>query len=160
MVVKLFSSTDRTTRMRLLQQVNTGSLGTILTCLSYALGYGYKYEYTYLVQVHEYVFGYGYDYVFGYGYDYVFGYGHEYVFGYGYDYAFGYGHEYVFGLESHSPIRIVTFLLELTAFGSFQLHLFVEHLSATIINDQLFPPICQGFADSNPAIREATIRVS
>ena len=36
--------------------------------------------------------------------------------------------------------------------------MFVEHLSATIINDQIFPHICQGFSDSNPAIREATIR--
>ncbi|CAF0712601.1 unnamed protein product [Brachionus calyciflorus] len=39
-----------------------------------------------------------------------------------------------------------------------QLHLFVEHLSASIINDQIFPHICLGFNDSNPAIRESTIR--
>lgn len=39
-----------------------------------------------------------------------------------------------------------------------QLHLFVEHLSASIINDQIFPHICLGFNDSNPAIREGTIR--
>ncbi len=39
-----------------------------------------------------------------------------------------------------------------------QLHLFVEHLSAGIINDQIFPSICQGFADTNPTIRENTIR--
>jgi hypothetical protein len=36
--------------------------------------------------------------------------------------------------------------------------LFVEHLSATSINDQIFPHICSGFSDTNPAIREATIR--
>jgi SCY1-like protein 1 len=39
-----------------------------------------------------------------------------------------------------------------------QLELFVEHLNATIINDQIFPHICQGFSDTNPAIRESTIR--
>lgn len=39
-----------------------------------------------------------------------------------------------------------------------QLHLFVEHLSASIINDQIFPNICQGFSDTNPTIRENTIR--
>jgi SCY1-like protein 1 len=40
-----------------------------------------------------------------------------------------------------------------------QLHLFVEHLTASVINDQIFPHICQGFMDSNPSIRETTIRV-
>ncbi len=40
-----------------------------------------------------------------------------------------------------------------------QLHLFVEHLSASIINDQIFPHLCLGFNDTNPAIRESTIRV-
>lgn len=39
-----------------------------------------------------------------------------------------------------------------------QLHLFIEHLSAGIINDQIFPNICQGFSDNNPTIRENTIR--
>lgn len=41
-----------------------------------------------------------------------------------------------------------------------QLNLFIEHLSPSVINDQLFPHICQGFCDSAPAIREHTIRVS
>ena len=41
-----------------------------------------------------------------------------------------------------------------------QLHLFIEHLSPGVINDQLFPHICQGFNDSSPAIREHTIRVN
>lgn len=36
--------------------------------------------------------------------------------------------------------------------------MFVEHLSASIINDQIFPHICLGFSDTNPAIRENTIR--
>lgn len=39
-----------------------------------------------------------------------------------------------------------------------QLHLFIEHLSVAIINDQIFPQICLGFNDTNPAIRENTIR--
>ncbi len=39
------------------------------------------------------------------------------------------------------------------------MHIFVEHLSATVINDQIFPNICQGFSDTNPSIRENTIRV-
>ncbi len=40
-----------------------------------------------------------------------------------------------------------------------QLDAFIEHLSATVINDQIFPNLCQGFCDSIPAIRESTIRV-
>ncbi len=40
-----------------------------------------------------------------------------------------------------------------------QLDAFIEHLSATAINDQIFPNLCQGFCDSIPAIRESTIRV-
>jgi SCY1-like protein 1 len=39
-----------------------------------------------------------------------------------------------------------------------QLDLFIEHLSAAIVNDQIFPHICMGFNDTNPAIRESTIR--
>lgn len=39
-----------------------------------------------------------------------------------------------------------------------QLNTFVEHLSAAIINDQIFGNICQGFSDTNPTIRENTIR--
>ncbi len=39
------------------------------------------------------------------------------------------------------------------------MNLFVEHLSTTVINDQIFPNLCNGFSDSNPAIREGTIRV-
>lgn len=38
------------------------------------------------------------------------------------------------------------------------LNLFIEHLSPSVINDQIFQPLCLGFSDSNPAIREATIR--
>ncbi len=41
-----------------------------------------------------------------------------------------------------------------------QLDAFIEHLSATVINEQIFPNLCQGFCDSIPAIRESTIRVS
>ena len=39
------------------------------------------------------------------------------------------------------------------------MNLFVEHLSTSVINDQIFPNLCNGFSDSNPAIREGTIRV-
>jgi SCY1-like protein 1 len=39
-----------------------------------------------------------------------------------------------------------------------QLPSFVDNLSTAIINDQIFPNICQGFQDTNPAIRENTIR--
>ena len=36
---------------------------------------------------------------------------------------------------------------------------FVEHLSQSIVNDQLFPNICSGFFDTNPVVREATVKV-
>ena len=36
---------------------------------------------------------------------------------------------------------------------------FVEHLQAPVINDKIFPNIVPGFLDSNPVIREQTIKV-
>jgi SCY1-like protein 1 len=39
-----------------------------------------------------------------------------------------------------------------------QMNLFVEHLSSAVLNEQIFPNLCNGFSDSNPAIREGTIR--
>lgn len=38
------------------------------------------------------------------------------------------------------------------------LNQYVEFLTAGAINDQIFPNICQGFTDTNPSIRENTIR--
>jgi hypothetical protein len=38
-----------------------------------------------------------------------------------------------------------------------QIENFVEHLSAKIVNDQVFPKIESGFLDSEPLIREKTV---
>lgn len=39
-----------------------------------------------------------------------------------------------------------------------QVELFVEHLTPTIVNDQIFPSIVNGFMDNNPVVREHTIK--
>ncbi|CAF1166461.1 unnamed protein product, partial [Didymodactylos carnosus] len=39
-----------------------------------------------------------------------------------------------------------------------QLDLYVEYLSPSIINDEIFQHICTGFTDQEPAIREATVK--
>ena len=36
---------------------------------------------------------------------------------------------------------------------------FVEHLQPTTVNDQVFPHVVQGFMDTNPVVREHTIKV-
>ena len=36
---------------------------------------------------------------------------------------------------------------------------FIEHLSGAVVNDQIFPSIVTGFMDSNPVVREHTIKV-
>ena len=36
---------------------------------------------------------------------------------------------------------------------------FIEHMNAPIVNDQIFPNICHGFNDTNPVIREHTVKV-
>jgi hypothetical protein len=35
----------------------------------------------------------------------------------------------------------------------------VEHLTAAVVNDDIFTHICTGFTDQEPAIREATVKV-
>jgi len=35
----------------------------------------------------------------------------------------------------------------------------VEHLTAAVVNDEIFTHICTGFTDQEPAIREATVKV-
>ena len=42
---------------------------------------------------------------------------------------------------------------------SFQIDLFVEHLQASTVNDKIFPNIVSGFMDTNPVVRESTIKV-
>ncbi|XP_078672042.1 N-terminal kinase-like protein isoform X1 [Branchiostoma floridae x Branchiostoma belcheri] len=39
-----------------------------------------------------------------------------------------------------------------------QMDLFIEHLQPATINDQIFPQIVHGFMDTNPAIREQTVK--
>ncbi|CAH1793037.1 unnamed protein product [Owenia fusiformis] len=39
-----------------------------------------------------------------------------------------------------------------------QIELFVEHLQSDTVNNQIFPNIAQGFMDSNPVVRESTIK--
>lgn len=40
-----------------------------------------------------------------------------------------------------------------------QLEHFIGHLQASTINDQIFPQIAHGFMDTNPTIREQTVKV-
>ncbi|KAK7504801.1 hypothetical protein BaRGS_00003829 [Batillaria attramentaria] len=39
-----------------------------------------------------------------------------------------------------------------------QIEFFVEHLSHSVVNDQIFPNISSGFMDTNPVVREATVK--
>ncbi|XP_063697894.1 N-terminal kinase-like protein isoform X2 [Culicoides brevitarsis] len=39
-----------------------------------------------------------------------------------------------------------------------QLELFIAHLQPNVVNDQIFPQIAHGFLDTNPTIREQTIK--
>lgn len=41
-----------------------------------------------------------------------------------------------------------------------QLEHFISHLQASTVNDQIFPQIAHGFMDTNPTIREQTVKVS
>lgn len=34
------------------------------------------------------------------------------------------------------------------------------HLQSNVVNDQIFPQIANGFMDTNPTIREQTVKVS
>ncbi|KAJ8045185.1 N-terminal kinase-like protein [Holothuria leucospilota] len=39
-----------------------------------------------------------------------------------------------------------------------QIDQFVEYLSPAVVNDQIFPNICHGFSDTNPLIRETSVK--
>lgn len=39
-----------------------------------------------------------------------------------------------------------------------QIELFISHLQSTIVNEQIFPQIAHGFLDTNPTIREQTVK--
>lgn len=40
-----------------------------------------------------------------------------------------------------------------------QLEHFIGHLQAATVNDQIFPQVAHGFMDTNPTIREQTVKV-
>ena len=40
------------------------------------------------------------------------------------------------------------------------MNLYIEHIPVATVNDQLFPSIAMGFNDTNPLVRETTIKVS
>ena len=40
-----------------------------------------------------------------------------------------------------------------------QIEFFVEHLTPNVVNDQIFPNIASGFMDTNPVVRESTVKV-
>lgn len=40
-----------------------------------------------------------------------------------------------------------------------QLDLFINHFQPQIVNDQIFPQVAHGFLDTNPTIREQTVKV-
>ncbi|KAL8618368.1 hypothetical protein ACOMHN_047440 [Nucella lapillus] len=39
-----------------------------------------------------------------------------------------------------------------------QIEFFVEHLTPNVVNDQIFPNIASGFMDTNPVVRESTVK--
>lgn len=39
-----------------------------------------------------------------------------------------------------------------------QIEFFIEHLSQDVVNNQIFPNIASGFMDTNPVVREATVK--
>lgn len=39
-----------------------------------------------------------------------------------------------------------------------QMDMFVEHLQANVVNEQIFPQVAHGFLDTNPTIREQTVK--
>ena len=39
------------------------------------------------------------------------------------------------------------------------MELFAEHLQANTVNEKIFPNVVQGFMDTNPVVREHTIKV-
>lgn len=41
-----------------------------------------------------------------------------------------------------------------------QLELFINHFQPQLVNDQIFPQVAHGFLDTNPTIREQTVKVS
>lgn len=41
-----------------------------------------------------------------------------------------------------------------------QLDLFINHLQPQVVNDQIFPQVAHGFLDTNPTIREQTVKVN
>lgn len=41
-----------------------------------------------------------------------------------------------------------------------QLDLFINHFQPQVVNDQIFPQVAHGFLDTNPTIREQTVKVS
>ena len=61
---------------------------------------------------------------------------------------------YIFKLAYHENYFFFTY------FFFSQLDLFAEHLNTGIVNDKIFPNLCHGFSDTNPIVRESTIKVS
>jgi len=37
---------------------------------------------------------------------------------------------------------------------------FIKHFQKNVVNDQIYPQVAQGFVDSNPTIREQTVKVA
>ena len=40
-----------------------------------------------------------------------------------------------------------------------QCEFFIKHIQVTTVNDQIFPQVVHGFMDTNPTVREHTIKV-
>ena len=51
------------------------------------------------------------------------------------------------------------FCLTVNRIFSFQMELFAEHLQANTVNEKIFPNVVIGFMDTNPVVREHTIKV-
>ena len=41
-----------------------------------------------------------------------------------------------------------------------QIDQFIEHIQTQVVNDKIFPNIVSGFMDTNPVVRESTIKVN
>lgn len=44
-------------------------------------------------------------------------------------------------------------------FFSVQMEQFIQYLNEAAVNSQIFPHVVHGFTDTNPAIREQTVKV-
>lgn len=57
------------------------------------------------------------------------------------------------------PLFTSIFISVLTWFYLPQMEQFIQYLNEAAVNSQIFPHVVHGFTDTNPAIREQTVKV-